>query len=144
MSRLYFSALRDIANSVQAVPFLNHVILRLHFEVKDSFVLHESDALYIRALLGRAQRRGRAIPAYDRKVNLHISAANQDGIIPPSEIFSLVSQDQHFEQLLYSGYVHFTAEGHFCRHLSCCGPPDIPAHHEDIYPTFTLARLSST
>ncbi len=134
-SRLYFSALPDIANSIRAVPYLTHITLRLHFEVEDRFFLHKSDALYIRAMLGVAQGRGCAIPAYSRNIDLHIvtSAANQDGttIIPPSEILSVVKNDQYFKQLLYSGYVHFTAEGHFCRNFSCCGSQDIPFHVEE-------------
>jgi hypothetical protein len=120
-SRMYFSAFHDIANSLHKVPYVNQVILRLHFEVEDSFFLHKSDVLYIRAMLGVANRRGRAFPSYTRNINLHISAVNRDRTIP-REILALVERDQYFMHLVYSGYVRFTAEGHFVNTSRVVGP----------------------
>jgi len=52
--------------------------------VEDSFFLHEIDALCIRSMLPYP------CPPH---IKLHISAANPDGTIPPSEILSSLEHD---------------------------------------------------
>jgi len=114
-SRLYFSALPDIARSLQEVPSLKHITLRLHFEVEDSFMFHRTDVLCIRSMLRYPS------PLHAPHIKLQISSAKLDGTkIPPSEILSVLKQDAVLMDLVNLGRVFFTVVGHFCKHLSCC------------------------